>query len=71
MDETQPFNVTTGSDLEVEVLARRAGLARALADHREDVHAAAAAAAAFTAGLFETDDVGIEPWPPMRVGTTA
>lgn len=71
MDETQSSNGATGSDLEVEVLARRAGLARAIAEHPEDVHAAAAAAAAFTSGLYETDDVGIEPCPPMRVGTEA
>ena len=71
MDDTQSSNVATDSDLEVKVLARRAGLGRAIAEYPEDVHAAAAAATAITSGLYEAHDAGIEPWPPMRVGSDA
>jgi len=52
----------------VAALARAAGLEKALADHPEDV-AAAAAQAQLQAGTiaFPTDPAA-EPWPPMQAG---
>lgn len=50
-------------------LARAAGLDKALADHPDDV-AAAAAQALNNAGVIEfPQDPVAEPWPPMRAGT--
>ncbi|MBI3198425.1 MAG: hypothetical protein HYZ40_13150 [Rhodospirillales bacterium] len=51
----------------VELLARRAGLDKALADHPEDV-AAAAAQAAVARRIKAPADPRAEPWPPMRAG---
>ena len=50
----------------VELLARRAGLDKALKRFPEDVLAAASAA---VAKLSAPADPRAEPWPPMRVGT--
>ncbi len=52
----------------VAVLARAAGLEKALAEFPEDV-AAAAAQALNNAGVIQVpDDPAVEPWPPMRAG---
>ena len=52
----------------VATLARAAGLGKALAEHPEDV-AAAAAQAQLQAGTiaFPTNPAA-EPWPPMQAG---
>lgn len=52
----------------VAVLARAAGLERALADFPDDVAAAAAQALSNTGGIRVPDDPAVEPWPPMRAG---
>jgi hypothetical protein len=51
-----------------ELLARRAGLAKALAEFPEDVAAAAEQASSAVAKKAPSDPRA-EPWPPMRVGT--
>ncbi|MDP1750577.1 MAG: hypothetical protein Q8L22_14050, partial [Reyranella sp.] len=52
----------------VEMLARRAGLDKALAEFPDDV-AAAVSQAAGTAQKFKAPaDPRAEPWPPMRAG---
>ena len=58
----------TRMDPIVVALAKAAGLEKALADHPEDV-AAAAAQALNNAGIihFPTDPAA-EPWPPMQPG---
>jgi hypothetical protein len=57
------------SDLMI-ALAKAAGLEKALADHFDDV-AAAAAQAAETAGAIRVPtDPAVEPWPPMRADTS-
>ena len=53
------------------ILARRAGLGVALADFREDVAAAAKAAAMASAAISPPRDNRAEPWPPMRVDPSA
>jgi len=53
----------------VELLARRAGLDKALAEFPEDVAAAAEQASGFVAKMKPPSDPRAEPWPPMRVGT--
>ena len=53
----------------VELLARRAGLDKALAEFPEDVAAAAEQASAAVAKLKVPANPRAEPWPPMRVGT--
>jgi hypothetical protein len=53
----------------VELLARRAGLDKALAQFPEDVAAAAKQASASVAKMKAPSDPRAEPWPPMRVGT--
>ena len=53
----------------VEVLARRAGLDKALAEFPEDVAAAAEQASGSVAKMKAPSDPRAEPWPPMRVGT--
>lgn len=53
----------------VEVLARRAGLAKALAEFPDDVEAAARKAATILEQLERLSAAAAEPWPPMRVGT--
>jgi hypothetical protein len=51
----------------VELLARRAGLDRALEQFPEDVAAAAEQASAMVARLQAPGHPAAEPWPPMRV----
>ena len=47
--------------------ARAAGLDKAVREFRDDVLAAAAAAAHARRGYDLPDDPASEPWPPMRV----
>jgi hypothetical protein len=54
---------------EIYLLARRAGLAKALAECPEDVAAAAALAASVTERMKRPADPTAEQWPPMRAGT--
>ena len=51
----------------VELLARRAGLDKALAQFPEDVAAAAEQASAAAARMKLPSDPRAEPWPPMHV----
>jgi hypothetical protein len=53
----------------IELLARRAGLEKALAEFPEDVASAAEQASASVAKMKSPTDPRAEPWPPMRVGT--
>ncbi|MGH7111454.1 MAG: hypothetical protein ACREFK_13635 [Stellaceae bacterium] len=52
----------------VELLARRAGLDKALAEFPEDVAAAAEQAGTAATRIKAPSDPRAEPWPPMRVG---
>ena len=52
----------------MELLARRAGLAKALAEFPDDVAAAAKQAADVTSKIKQPTDPAAEPWPPMRAG---
>jgi hypothetical protein len=52
----------------IELLARRAGLDKALAEHPEDVAAAATQAAGSAQKIKAPADPRAEPWPPMRAG---
>jgi hypothetical protein len=52
----------------IEVLARRAGLDKALAEFPEDVAAAAEQASGAIARMKAPTDPRAEPWPPMRTG---
>jgi hypothetical protein len=52
----------------MELLARRAGLDKALAQFPDDVAAAAAQADGVAARIQAPTDPAAEPWPPMRVG---
>jgi hypothetical protein len=52
----------------VELLARRAGLDKALAQFPKDVAAAAEQASDVAAKLKAPSDPNAEPWPPMRIG---
>jgi hypothetical protein len=52
----------------IELLARRAGLDKALAEFLEDVAAAAELAMKSLAKLKPPRDPHAEPWPPMRAG---
>ena len=52
----------------VELLARRAGLDKALAQFPEDVAAAAKQASDAVAKMKAPRDPRDEPWPPMRIG---
>jgi hypothetical protein len=54
---------------EIELLARRAGLDKALAEFPEDVAAAANQASGSIARMKAPTDPCAEPWPPMRAGT--
>ena len=54
--------------LTMEMLARRAGLDKALAEHPEDVAAAATQAAGAAQKIKALTDPRAEPWPPMRAG---
>jgi hypothetical protein len=53
----------------VELLARRAGLEKALKEFPEDVAAAAEQASSSVAKMSAPIDPRAEPWPPMRTGT--
>jgi hypothetical protein len=50
----------------VELLARRAGLDKALAEFPDDVAAAAEQAESALARMKPPTDPRAEPWPPMR-----
>jgi len=52
----------------IELLARRAGLAKALAEFPEDVAAAAMQAASVVEKIKQPTEPANEPWPPMRAG---
>jgi hypothetical protein len=52
----------------MELLARRAGLDRALAQFPDDVAAAASQAEGIAGRVNAPTDPAAEPWPPMRVG---
>jgi hypothetical protein len=52
----------------LELLARRAGLEKALAEFPEDVAAAAEQASGSVARMKAPTDPRAEPWPPMRTG---
>jgi hypothetical protein len=52
----------------IELLAKRAGLEKALAEFPDDVAAAAAQAAGVAARIKAPVDPRAEPWPPMRSG---
>ena len=54
----------------IEVLVRRTGLARALAEFPEDVMVAAKQAADVAQKIKRPADPTAEPWPPMKAGTT-
>jgi hypothetical protein len=49
-------------------LAKSAGLEKALADHPDDVAAAAAQALETAKAIRVPSDPAAEPWPPMRAG---
>ena len=52
----------------IELLARRAGLDKALAEFPDDVAAAAAQARDVVERMKAPTDPRAEPWPPMRAG---
>lgn len=52
----------------LELLARRAGLDKALAEFPDDVAAAAEQASGSVARMKAPVDPRAEPWPPMRTG---
>jgi hypothetical protein len=53
----------------IELLARRAGLDKALKEFPEDVAAAATQASGSIARMKAPTDPRAEPWPPMKAGT--
>jgi len=53
----------------IELLARRAGLEKALAEFPEDVAAAAQQASASVSRMKAPTEPRAEPWPPMRAGS--
>jgi hypothetical protein len=53
---------------EIELLARRAGLDKALAEFPDDVGAAAEQARAAIGRMKAPSDPRAEPWPPMHAG---
>jgi hypothetical protein len=53
----------------IELLARRAGLDKALAEFPDDVAAAATSAGNAVARMKAPADPRAEPWPPMKAGT--
>ena len=55
---------------EIELLARRAGLDKALAEFPDDVTAAATQATGSVARMKAPTDPRAEPWPPMQAGTS-
>ncbi len=52
----------------IELLARRSGLAKALAEFPDDVEAAARQAADVASRIRRPSDPAVEPWPPMKAG---
>lgn len=52
----------------IDLLAKRAGLEKALAEFPGDVAAAAEQAASVAARIKPPADRRAEPWPPMRSG---
>lgn len=52
----------------MELLAKRAGLDKALAEFPDDVEAAAKQAADVASKIKPPASVAAEPWPPMRAG---
>jgi hypothetical protein len=52
----------------IEALARAAGLDKALADHPDDVLAAAQQAFGNAGAVRFPESPAAEPWPPMRAG---
>jgi hypothetical protein len=52
----------------LELLARRAGLDKALAEFPDEVAAAARHASEAAARINPPADPSAEPWPPMRAG---
>ncbi len=52
----------------VEMLARLAGLGKALEQFPNDVALAAVAAEANLDHIKPVTDAAVEPWPPMRAG---
>lgn len=52
----------------IELLAKRAGLQKALAEFPDDVAAAAEQAANVATRIKAPADPRAEPWPPMRAG---
>jgi hypothetical protein len=54
---------------EMLAIARAAGLGKAVHEFREDVIAAALAAAHARSGFDDPRDPAAEPWPPMRAKT--
>jgi hypothetical protein len=56
-------------DATIELLARRAGLDKALAEFRDDVVAAGQGAARAIERMQAPSEPRAEPWPPMRAGT--
>ncbi len=54
----------------IEMLARSAGLAKALTEFPEDVTVAAKQAADVAQKIKRPADPTAEPWPPMKAGTT-
>ena len=50
------------------MVARHAGLDKALSEHHDDVAAAATSAAAAAKGVTPPSNPRAEPWPPMRMG---
>jgi hypothetical protein len=50
----------------IAALAKAAGLDKALADHPDDVYAAAAQALNTANAIRYPTDPVVEPWPPMR-----
>jgi hypothetical protein len=52
----------------IELLARRAGLDKALAEFPDDVAAAVAQAGNVVERMKAPSDPRAEPWPPMRAG---
>jgi hypothetical protein len=53
----------------IELLARRAGLDKALKEFPEDVTAAATQASGSIERVKAPTDPRAEPWPPMKAGT--
>ena len=53
----------------IELLARRVGLDKALAEFADDVTAAATSAGNAVARMKAPVDPRAEPWPPMKAGS--